>query len=189
MKFQPNTRAYIKTAPDKIGTITGVTKEHAGRIRYEVDFGSYREYVAEGNLAESDKIIDIFDLLEQGRYGSVSNLRFAITHTRLTGRLADVIYSMEASNTEFFPYQFKPVLNFLDSPSKGILIADEVGLGKTIEAGLIWTELRARFNASKLLVLCPAVLREKWQHELASRFGVKATICSAKQLLSLLKEH
>lgn len=96
---------------------------------------------------------------------------------------------MDASNTEFFPYQFKPVLNFLDSPSQGILIADEVGLGKTIEAGLIWTELRARFDANRLLVLCPAVLQEKWQEELAHRFGVKADICNAKELASLLRRQ
>lgn len=189
MKFEPNTRVYVKTAPDKIGRITGKMREHAGRIRYEVEFGTHREYILEGNLAESAEVLDIFELIEQRRYGGVSNLRFAIIHTRLTGRLADVIYSMEASNTEFLPYQFKPVLNFVDSPSKGILIADEVGLGKTVEAGLIWTELRSRYNSTKLLVLCPAVLREKWQHELSRRFGVRASICSAKELHALLKQH
>lgn len=189
MTFRPNTRVYVKTAPDKIGTLTGSVREHAGRTRYEVDFGPQREYIIEGNLAEAAAVLDIFELLEQSRYGGVVHLRSVITHTRLTGRLADIIYSMEASNTEFLPYQFKPVLNLVDSPSKGILIADEVGLGKTIEAGLIWTELRSRFNATKLLVLCPAVLREKWQQELARRFGVRATICSAKELHDLLKQH
>ena len=58
------------------------------------------------------------------------------------------------------PYQYKPVLTFLESPSNGILIADEVGLGKTIEAGLIWTELRARYDARRLVIVCPAMLRE-----------------------------
>ena len=189
MKFETSSRVCVRTAPEKIGTITGKTRERAGRVRYEVDFGSQREYHAEHTLEPVAQHLDTFDLLEAGKYGNVVTLRSAITHTRLTGRLADVIYSMETSNTEFLPYQFKPVLNFLDSPSKGILIADEVGLGKTIEAGLIWTELRSRINASKLLVLCPAVLREKWQDELARRFGVKADICSAKELHQVLKRH
>lgn len=57
----------------------------------------------------------------------------------------------------------KPVLPFLESPSRGLLIADEVGLGKTIEAGLIWIELRARVHARRLLVMCPKMLCNKWR--------------------------
>ena len=98
-----------------------------------------------------------------------------------------MFYSMEATNTDFLAYQFKPVLNLLDSPSDGILIADEVGLGKTIEAGLIWTELRAREDARKLLIVSPAVLREKWQLELKRRFGVRSDVVNADALLATLR--
>ena len=77
-----------------------------------------------------------------------------LTHIRLAGRLADFIYSLETTDSDFYAYQFKPVLKLLNSASRGILIADEVGLGKTIEAGLIWTELRSRFDLQPLLVLC-----------------------------------
>ncbi len=52
------------------------------------------------------------------------------------------------------------------------MIADEVGLGKTIEAGLIWTELRARYDARRLLVVCPAMLREKWRAELGEKYSI-----------------
>ena len=190
MSFEQNARVRVKTAPDKVGRLTDKEpRKTAGRKRYQVDFGNKLEYINENNLELVPEESDIYDLIESSHYGGVVNMRSSITHTRLTGRLADVIYSMEASFTEFFPYQFKPVLNFLDSPSQGILIADEVGLGKTIEAGLIWTELRARFDADRLLVLCPAVLREKWQDELAHRFGVRAEIYSAQELLNLLKRQ
>src|SRR5690606_10948814 len=107
------------------------------------------------------------DMLESRRLGRPIDLRRTLTHVKLSGRLANVIYSMEATNTDFYAYQFKPVLKILESPSNGILIADEVGLGKTIEAGLIWTELRSRFDMRRLLVLCPAALREKWRRELS----------------------
>src|SRR3546814_15824134 len=86
---------------------------------------------------------------------------------------------MDTTNTQFHAYQFKPVLSFLDSPSNGLLIAVEVGLGKTIEAGLIWTELRARYDASRLLVVCQATLRQKWKDELALKFSIDASIVDA----------
>jgi len=187
--FPINSRVRLKTAPDRQGRITGETQQRAGRVRYQIDFGDALEFVGSGNIELIEDEEDIYSLITRGQYGSVSHLRMAMTHVRLSGRLADVIYSMEASNTEFFAYQFKPVINFLNSPSNGLLIADEVGLGKTIEAGLIWTEMRARFDANRLLIIAPAVLREKWQEELAYRFGVKADICNAEELLQQLKQH
>ncbi|MGH7068469.1 MAG: helicase-related protein, partial [Acetobacteraceae bacterium] len=96
---------------------------------------------------------------------------------------------MEATNTDFHAYQFKPVLKMLNAPTGNLLIADEVGLGKTIEAGLIWTELKARFGYRRLLVLCPASLREKWRSELATKFDLEARIVFAPDLLSLVEDQ
>lgn len=127
------------------------------------------------------------DLLREGKFGTARDFRWDVTHIRLSGRLANVVYSMESSDTDYKPYQFKPVMSFLDSPTDGILIADEVGLGKTIEAGLIWNELRARFAANRLLVLCPAMLLDKWQQELERRFHVPARQVRAKELLEAVK--
>ncbi|MFA0026285.1 hypothetical protein AB4369_25640, partial [Vibrio sp. 10N.261.49.A5] len=89
------------------------------------------------------------DLLHSGRFGRIDDLRRNLTYIHISGKLANLVYSMETTNTDFFAFQYKPVLSFLEAPSKGILIADEVGLGKTIEAGLIWTELRARIDARR----------------------------------------
>ena len=96
---------------------------------------------------------------------------------------------MEATATDFYAYQFKPVLKLLGSPTDALLIADEVGLGKTIEAGLIWTELRARLECNRLLVVCPKTLCEKWQFELDQRFGVNARIVDSEELLRLMSTH
>ena len=128
-------------------------------------------------------------MLETGKLGRPIDLRRTLTHVKLSGRLANVIYSMEATNTDFYAYQFKPVIKLLESPSNGILVADEVGLGKTIEAGLVWTELRSRFDMHRLLVLCPATLREKWRRELSTKIGVTAQICDARDTLNVLRDE
>lgn len=131
----------------------------------------------------------IEDKLNSWSFAGPDQLRQHLVFQKLCGRLAEVIYSMEATNTDFKAYQYKPVLKMLDTPGKGILIADEVGLGKTIEAGLIWTELRARFDASRLMVICPASLRKKWVQELGDRFQCDASeSLGSGNLLDTLKK-
>jgi len=66
------------------------------------------------------------------------------------------------------PYQFRPVLRFIRADRPRLLIADEVGVGKTIEAGLILRELQARRDIRSVLILCPRplVVERKWQLEM-----------------------
>lgn len=125
---------------------------------------------------------DPYALAEQGKYGRDNDLRRNLTFVHLAGRLANLVYAMGITNTDFYAHQYRPLLALLDSPINGLLIADEVGLGKTIESGLIWTELRARFDMRLLVVICPAMLREKWRDELEYRFGVESRIVNAAEL-------
>jgi SNF2 family DNA or RNA helicase len=145
------------------------------------------EYEGALELVESDAYSDPYDLVRRGKYGRADDLRRNLTYVHLTGRLANLVYSMGITNTDFYAHQYRPLLTLLDSPGSGILIADEVGLGKTIEAGLIWTEFRARFDKRRLLIVCPAMLREKWRDELQQRFGVDAQIVTGAQLLEALR--
>ena len=98
--------------------------------------------------------------------------RFAATLTRakLREQLTDTVYSFRATKTSFRAYQFRPVIRLLETGSLRLLIADEVGLGKTIEAGLVWTELDARRQANRVLVVCPSMLVPKWRAEMRERF-------------------
>lgn len=125
------------------------------------------------------------ELVADGAYGAVDSFRSRITFEKLQGTLTDVFYSMKASKIDFHPHQFKPIVRFIESPTNRILIADEVGLGKTIEAGLIWTECQARFNARRLLVVCPPMLMRKWVRELQDRFQLPAEHGDAAKLLQL----
>jgi len=175
--------------PGRIGVLTGNSREpYPGLVRWQVVFPDGTSWVPEDQLELlSQGPSSPIELLEAGRLGRPVDLRRALTHVRLSGRLANIIYSMDTTGTDFYAYQFKPVLKLLNSPTNGILVADEVGLGKTIESGLIWTELRSRFDLRRLLVLCPAMLRDKWKAELSSRFGVSAEALSAGQTLERLQ--
>lgn len=87
--------------------------------------------------------------------------------------------SLAAARVDMNPHQVDASLFALRSPlSKGVLLADEVGLGKTIEAGLViaqrWAEQRRR-----ILLIVPASLRKQWQQELAEKFSLESTIVEA----------
>lgn len=175
--------------PGRVGILGNETDGPPHRQRVLVHFlDGDEQFVLVASLDKVEKeTLRPYDLTANGRFGRASDLRGAITYYRLNGKLANLIYSLNTTDTRFLPYQFKPVLQFLESPSNGILIADEVGLGKTIEAGLIWTELRARQDARRLLVVCPAMLKDKWRRELSNRFGVQADIVDAQELLDRLE--
>ena len=86
------------------------------------------------------------------------------------------------------PHQIEAALFVLESPlSKGALLADEVGLGKTIEAGIVlcqfWAERKRR-----LLVVCPASLRRQWSQELAEKFNLPSLILDAKMWRELQRK-
>ena len=104
------------------------------------------------------------------RPANADTIALTITATKLRDPLTDVIYSFQTSRTLFRPYQFRPVLKMLTGVNQRLLIADEVGLGKTIEAGLIWSELEFRSPLDAVLVVCPSALKRKWQSEMKNRF-------------------
>ncbi|HKZ55167.1 MAG TPA: DEAD/DEAH box helicase [Anaerolineales bacterium] len=74
------------------------------------------------------------------------------------------------------PYQIVPLLIALKLDPVRLLIADDVGIGKTIEASLIARELLDRGEVDRLAVLCPPPLAEQWQGELASKFNIRAEL-------------
>lgn len=69
-------------------------------------------------------------------------------------------------------FQLVPLLMALRAPRVSLLLADDVGLGKTVEAGLILTELLRRRRIRRVLILCPAALRTQWQQEMADKFSL-----------------
>lgn len=78
------------------------------------------------------------------------------------------LYSLNSARIDFVPYQFRPALKMIKADEPRILIADSVGVGKTIEAGLIIKELEARSELDNVVVICPKPLvsERKWEDEM-----------------------
>lgn len=183
-KFQTGQVVFDLNDPGRKGIITGRMMIVVDRVRWEVAFSpNERTYRPEEYLALfSPEDNSIQRWVEQGRYGRANDLRRLLTFEKLKGTLHEFIYSMDAARIDFLEYQFKPVLKFVNSPTERLLIADEVGLGKTIESALIWLEMQARRNARRLLVVCPKMLAGKWRMELRHKFGVSAEVGTAEAL-------
>ncbi len=96
----------------------------------------------------------------------------AATLVRETGILSGARFGRVAVEA----YQLAPVLRVLSKPRPSLLIADDVGLGKTIEAGLVLLELMARGRADRVLVVTPPGLMEQWRQELFEKFGLEFRI-------------
>lgn len=99
------------------------------------------------------------------------------------------LYSLNAARVDFIPYQFRPVLRFIRSDRPRLLIADGVGVGKTIEAGLILRELQARRDIQSILIVCPRplVIERKWEVEM-KRFEEHFTHLDGKTLRYCINE-
>jgi len=92
------------------------------------------------------------------------------------------LISATAANFDLFPHQLLPTLAVLHGLGSRLLLADDVGLGKTVETGLVIAELIARKRAERVLVLTPAGVRDQWIAELRERFALDFTLADAHTL-------
>ena len=192
MPFEPGQAVRSVDNPGRRGTVTNspFRQRPSGTYRQIQWTDGQIDWCHEDELVphEGTEASDPFTLAKEGRYGRAGNLRRSLTYVHLSGRLASLVYAMGITNTDFYAHQYRPLLTLLDSPATGLLLADEVGLGKTIEAGLIWTEFRARLDFRRLVVVCPAMLREKWRDELRNRFAIDAHVVDAAGLFDGLHQ-
>jgi superfamily II DNA or RNA helicase len=111
-------------------------------------------------------------------------LERALVDIRPFGALA----AMARTTTRLLPYQLEPALAMVGHGATRVLIADAVGLGKTIEAGIVLLELVNRDDGCRGIVLVPAGLREQWAAELARHFALTTTQADASWLRRVATE-
>ena len=158
--FQPGQLVRLKARPATTGVIVARLPSDP-EARYQVFHdGSLTTYYASQ--------IEPATLPEARPSVTPAALHAALTALQLRHPSTGHLYSLFASRINFVPYQFRPVLKLIQADRPRLLIADEVGVGKTIEAGLILKELQARRELRSVLVICPRplVAERKWLEEL-----------------------
>ena len=86
-------------------------------------------------------------------------------------------------------YQLDPVVRAIQMPRANLLIADDVGLGKTIEAGLVIQELIIRHRARRILIVCPAALQIQWREQMREKFGLEFRIVDGELMRELRRSR
>lgn len=175
MLFAVGQQVRIRNRPAEAGEVLEIVDlGDPGDPWYRVRFANGVRSIAETSLMEAGIPRDPEEQLAAGLAGGMSELRLLLTFLRLRERsLTDQLRSLRAARLQHLPYQYKPLLKFLESEHQRVLVADEVGLGKTIEAGLVLLELMARQEVSRVLILVPSNLIPKWQMELRDRFELE----------------
>lgn len=168
-EFEPGQMVCVKSNPTLRGAVISVLPQKPeNRFKVFMD-GAAQTYYASQLQAEGLREDDAEFLPCDQFHAYLSALQI-----RYPG--LSTLYSLNAARVDFIPYQFRPVLRFIRSDRPRLLIADGVGVGKTIEAGLILRELQARRDIRSVLIICPRqlVVESKWQREM-KRFEERFT--------------
>lgn len=185
--FKPGDGVEVLGQQNSVGTVAGAAIRTPSGWQYPIRFGRETKNILESGLQELD-ILDSPNNWTSLPLSSLEEFTSLLSLEKLQQPLSDVLYSYGRTRTVFRAYQFKPLLKLLQTHSQRLLIADEVGLGKTIEAGLIWSELQHREGIRRGLVVCPAALTRKWQSEMKRRFDVDLDILDRSGLAEFVAQ-
>lgn len=171
----------LVSQPDIRGVVVSV-EDIGGIQKYNifVDGGIKTFFTGQIALAEEPPAYNWIDL---------PTLQSYLSAFEINNPSSGSLYSLNAARIDFVPYQFRPALKMIKSDEPRILIADSVGVGKTIEAGLIIKELEARTDLERIMIICPKPLvsERKWEIEMKQRFDedfVPLTGADLRQIIS-----
>ena len=120
-------------------------------------------------LSDLERIEQPLERASMGQWESPWRFELKMVAARfLTGNKGG---QLSNARTEILPHQIFAAYRVVSSPRRRFLLADEVGLGKTIEAGMIWQALMQRGQANRTLIITPAGLTTQWQEEMQDKFG------------------
>lgn len=171
---------YLVGTPEKKGMVFSV--DHVGNIKqYGVFVDGELKTFYEGQIAPVTE--------EKFKWETIETFKSCLTAFQINNPSSENLYSLNSARIDFVPYQFRPALKMIKSDEPRILIADSVGVGKTIEAGLIIKELDARNDLNNIMIICPKplVAERKWELEM-KRFDEDFTPLDGSTLRQIIKD-
>jgi len=180
-KFQPGQIVALKSDPTTKGAILNIIPgDNEDRYSVFVNNRPQTFYESQIMLEEEDTETNVLSSEEFHAFLSALQIKCPSIST---------LYSLNAARVDFIAYQFRPVLKFIKSDRPRLLIADGVGVGKTIEAGLILKELQSRRDIKSVLIVCPRplVTERKWEVEM-KRFEERFVHLNGRDLRYCLNE-
>ena len=158
--FSPGQIVTLKSDPTMKGAVVEVLPgQPENRVKVFAG-GTIQSYYASQLKVEAHR--------DEVQFLALDQFHAYLTALQIRHPSLSTLYSLNAARVDFIPYQFRPVLRFIRSDRPRLLIADGVGVGKTIEAGLILRELQARRDIRSVLIICPRplVTERKWESEM-----------------------
>ena len=180
--YQPGTLVRLKSDSSKSGAVISVSTT-GKEPRYTVLINNKKQtYYHSQILAE--------ETTSENPVATLEEFNAHLTVTQLSNPYSQSLFSLNSAKINIIPHQFRPVLKFIKADRPRILIADGVGVGKTIEAGLILKELEARDKAKNVLIICPKPLvsEKKWSDEMKLRFGERFKAIDGKEFKSIIDD-
>lgn len=179
--LQPSPLALERARQQHLLTLTSVDDEGLGeelQVIWELEPGA-RVYDQSGlprpTRLDTPHRLDAF--LNAVRWGAI-----ATTNDR-------TLQAPFRSGIEIEAYQLDPLVRALQMPRVNLLVADDVGLGKTIETGLVIQEMILRYRAQRVLIVCPAGLQIQWRDQMLDKFGLEFRIVDSGLMKSLRRRR
>ena len=180
-EFSPGQIVILRSDPSMKGAVVEVLPgQPENRVKVFLG-GAIQSYYTSQLKVEAQS--------DEAQFLALDQFHAYLTALQIRHPSLSTLYSLNAARVDFIPYQFRPVLRFIRSDRPRLLIADGVGVGKTIEAGLILRELQARRDIRSVLIICPRplVTERKWESEM-KRFEERFTPLNGPTLRYCINE-
>lgn len=172
-KFQAGELAQIKSTGEVI-TINAVSPGMSQVFYLVFQNGKKNRYKEDELIPFVDREEAIIGKISKGEYLNAESFQKYVYYRLFSESQESNLFSYQGNRIIFNPFQYKPLMKFLSIDSdERLLVADEVGVGKTIESGIIIDELLSRGelkSTDAIMIVCPSVLCRKWRSELRNKF-------------------
>lgn len=170
-----------KKSPQNLVTLSSIDEDGLGEeleVIWEIEPGAQViERAGLPSVTDQDDSETLEAFLDAVRWGAATNADRGFLQAPFR------------SGVSIEDFQLDPLVRAIDMARVNLLIADDVGLGKTIEAGLVIQEMLLRHRARTILIICPASLQEKWRVEMLEKFGLEFRIVDTAYIKQLRRER